>query len=206
MKVRTKICGITRVEDGVAAAEAGADAIGLVFYPPSPRAIDFQVAREVVHAVGPFVTTVALFVNPEPVLVRQVLDQVEPVLLQFHGDESDAFCQQFERPYLKAIRVREDTDIAAETALYPGAAGFIFDAWSKTLYGGTGKVFNWHKLESFGGAHSILAGGLTPDNVGDAIDVVQPYGVDVSGGVEKSPGIKDHNMVRQFVEVVTSKR
>jgi phosphoribosylanthranilate isomerase len=164
-KIRTKICGITNTDDALAAQDAGADAIGMVFYDPSPRVVSVAAAAEIVDAIGPFVTSVALLVNPAPDFVEEVLARVKPHLLQFHGDESAEFCERFGRPYLKAIRVREDTDIAAETAAFAGASGFIFDAWSDTLYGGTGKTFNWHKLAAHSGAPSILAGGLTPENV-----------------------------------------
>ena len=196
--IRTKICGITRIEDAVAAAEAGADAIGLVFYPPSPRFVESDVARKIVRAVGPFVTPVALFVNPQKSLVDSVLATVAPHVLQFHGDEPAAFCEQFHRPYLKAVRVRAETDIAAVVAEFPGASGFIFDAWSDDLYGGTGKTFNWNKLSGFGGAPAILAGGLNPGNVAKAIGITRPYGVDVSGGVESAPGIKDREKIFAF--------
>lgn len=202
IKVRTKICGITKVVDAVAAAEAGADAVGMVFYDPSPRAVGLATARDIAAAVGPFVSTVALFVNPERALVEQVLAEVKPSLLQFHGDEDAAFCEQFCRPYLKAIRVREDTDLAGETRDFGGAAGFIFDAWSESLYGGTGKTFNWQKLQGYKGLPLILAGGLTPANVAAAIAATKPYGVDVSGGVEASPGAKDSAKIREFIQAV----
>ncbi len=196
---RVKICGIRRLEDGIAVAQSGADALGLVFYPPSPRFVEAPVAAEIAAAVGPFITTVALFVNPEPNWVREVLTVVKPHLLQFHGDENAAFCEQFDHPYLKAIRVRETTDIEAETAPFASAAGFLFDAWHDKLYGGTGETFDWHRIRGFDRAPVILAGGLTPDNVASAIALTTPYGVDVSGGVESAPGIKDAELVARFV-------
>ena len=203
-KVRTKICGITNVADARLAAEAGADAIGMVFYDPSPRAVNIDTAKDIVAAVGPFVTAVALFVNPELALVEQVQAQVKPGLLQFHGDEDAAFCEQFGQPYLKAIRVREDTNLTEATGRFSSASGFIFDAWSKSLYGGTGKTFNWQKLQGYSGLPLILAGGLTPDNVSEAISATRPYGVDVSGGVEASPGCKDADKIRQFIRSVAA--
>lgn len=203
-KIRTKICGITNVLDAQAAAVAGADAVGMVFYAPSPRSVDIAIAKEIALAVGPFTTSVALFVNPEKQWVEQVLAEVRPQLLQFHGDEDAVFCEQFRRPYLKAIRVREATDLAAETAPFASASGFIFDAWSKNLYGGTGKTFNWQKLQGYRGLPLILAGGLNPDNVAAAIGATHPYGVDVSGGVEVSPGIKDSDKIREFIRAVAT--
>lgn len=196
---RVKICGIRRLEDGIAVAQAGADALGLVFYPPSPRFVELPVAAEIAVAVGPLITTVALFVNPEPAYVREVLATVNPHVLQFHGDETPAFCEQFHHPYLKAIRVRKDTDIDAATAPYGSAAAFLFDAWHDKLYGGTGETFDWHRIRGFDRAPVILAGGLTPENVAAAIALTTPYAVDVSGGVEFSPGVKDAELVRRFV-------
>lgn len=199
---RVKICGIASVEDGIAAADAGADAIGLVFYPPSPRDVDLATAAAIVRAVGPFVTTVALFVNPEPGLVRDVIETVRPALLQLHGDETNDFCVQFAHPFLKAIRVREQTDMAAVVAAFPDASGLLFDAWNPKLYGGTGDTFEWTRLEGLTGFPLILAGGLTPDNVEDAVLTVSPYGVDVSGGVEAAKGVKDADRIRHFIAAV----
>lgn len=199
---RIKICGITSVEDGLAVAGAGADAVGLVFYPPSPRAVDIVTAAAIARAVGPFVTTVALFVNPEPELVQEVIDKVRPSLLQFHGDEDNSFCARFGHPFLKAIRVGPATDVAATADAFPAAAGLLFDAWNPKLYGGTGSTFEWQRLEGIGGFPLILAGGLTPANVEAAVQSVVPYGVDVSGGVESAKGIKDHTLVTQFIAAV----
>ncbi|MFA5493851.1 MAG: phosphoribosylanthranilate isomerase [Porticoccaceae bacterium] len=196
---RVKICGITRAVDARAAADAGADAIGMVFYAGSARCVAVDDAVAIAAAVGPFVTTVALFVNPDPGLVAEVVAAVRPRLLQFHGDEDSAFCERFGQPYIKAIRVAPDTDIAAAVAAHPAAGGFLFDAWSADAYGGTGKTFDWKRLAALRGFPLILAGGLNPDNVGAAVRLLSPYGVDVSGGVESAPGIKDAAMIARFV-------
>lgn len=197
--VRIKVCGITRAKDARSAAEAGVDAIGMVFYPPSPRFLRVEDAPAIVRAAGPFVTSVALFVNPAPDLVSRVMAVVQPHLLQFHGDEDGAFCASFGHPYLKAIRIKPDTDIGAAMAGYPDASGFLFDTWSPDAYGGTGKTFDWGQLQGISGFPLILAGGLNPDNVAQAVERLSPYGVDVSGGVESAPGIKDPASIARFV-------
>jgi len=199
---RIKICGITSVADALAVERAGADALGLVFYPPSPRYVELDAAAAIARAVGPFITTVALFVNPDPALVRDVLVRVQPHLLQFHGDETPAFCAQFGHPYIRAVRVRTRADIEAGTRDFASAQGFIFDAWDDTLYGGTGRTFNWELIRDFAGPPVILAGGLRADNLGPALAATRPYGVDVSGGVESAPGVKDHGKIRDFVAAV----
>ena len=196
---RVKICGITRPEDARAAADAGADAIGLVFYQGSARCVSVASAVPIAAAVGPLVTTVAMFVNPQAELVRDVLARVRPGLLQFHGDEDNTFCASFGHPFIKAIRVRPDTDLPRVLAAFDAASGFLFDAWSPDAYGGTGKTFDWDQLGGLGGFPLILAGGLNPDNVGEAVRRVRPYGVDVSGGVERAPGIKDPAKIARFV-------
>ncbi len=198
-RVKVKICGIARAEDGLLASRAGADAIGMVFYGPSPRCVDIPGAREIARAVGPFVTTVALFVNPDRSQVERVIEEVRPRLLQFHGDEPREFCASFGEPYIKAVRVREDTDIPAAVAAHPGAAGFLFDSWSADRYGGTGKAFDWQQVEGRHGFPLILAGGLDADNVADAVARLAPYAVDVSSGVELRPGVKDGDKVRRFI-------
>jgi len=199
---RIKICGITRVEDAEVAAEAGADAIGLVFYPPSPRCVDFPVASTIASAVGPFVTKVALMVNPLPSAVEQIISQIRPDLLQFHGDETAEFCDSFSRPWIKAIRMRTDTDPIRAMAAFPGACGFLFDTWHAEKYGGTGVSFDWDRLPADMPKPVILAGGLTPDTVAEAVRRVRPYAVDVSGGVERQPGIKDPELIRSFIHAV----
>jgi phosphoribosylanthranilate isomerase len=203
---RVKICGITRVDDARHAAAAGADALGLIFYPPSPRSLhDLQLAKDIAVAVGPFVTVTALFVNPEPRWVDQVLTQVPVGLLQFHGDESPAFCESFARPYMKALRMKPGLDVKASVEAYPNATAVLLDAYSPGCAGGTGETFDWDRVPAGAATPIVLAGGLTPDNVADAVARVKPYGVDVSGGVEASSGgqpaygIKDSEKVAAFV-------
>lgn len=202
-RVRVKICGITRVEDAQAAVAAGADALGFVFYPPSPRHVTVAQAAELVRAVSPFVTTVGLFVDPTPEDVRTVLAQVPLDLLQFHGDEPEAFCVQFGRPWIKALRMRPELDVIAAMAAWPQAQGFLLDAWHPQLAGGTGETFAWDRFPRQSAKPLILAGGLTPDNVAEAVRCCQPYAVDVSGGVEQSKGIKNASLIRAFIEGVS---
>ncbi len=197
--VRSKICGITRVEDALAAAAAGADAIGLVFYAKSPRAVSVEQAQQIIAALPPFVTTVGLFVDmPRPEL-QQILAQVPLDLLQFHGDESVGQCEGYGRPYIKALRVKAGDDIAAQMAQYPSASGVLLDTFVEGVPGGTGLAFDWSLVPAELPKPVILAGGLTPDNVAAAIDRVRPYAVDISGGVESAKGIKDADKVRAFI-------
>lgn len=200
--VRSKICGITRVEDALAAVAAGADAIGLVFYAKSPRAVTVEQARQIVAALPPFVTSVGLFVDIERAELQQILAAVPLDLLQFHGDESLAQCEGYSRPYIKALRVKPGDDIAALMARYSSAAGILLDTYVEDVPGGTGLAFDWSLVPAQLPKPVILAGGLTPDNVAAAIARVQPYAVDVSGGVEASKGIKDANKVRAFIREV----
>lgn len=198
-RVRVKICGITQSEDATQAVTAGADALGLVFYQRSPRAIDIETARAISAVAGPFVTLVGLFVDAEPERVASVLAEVPLQLLQFHGDESPAYCEAFERPYIKAIRMRPDVDLEALMAAHPKAQGFLLDAYRPGVPGGTGETFDWQRVPRDSKRPIVLAGGLTPDNVAEAVAQTQPYAVDVSGGVEASAGRKDTYKVRQFV-------
>lgn len=202
--VRSKICGITRVDDALVAARAGADAIGLVFYKPSPRAVDIQQARQIVAALPPFITVVGLFVNASRCEVNETLDAVRLDVLQFHGDETPEQCEGYNRPYLKALRVRPDDDIAALCEQYVGATALLLDAYVEGVPGGTGVAFDWSLIPSQLTKPIILAGGLTPENVSEAIEQVRPYGVDVSGGVELSKGVKDARRVERFVKAVRS--
>lgn len=199
---RIKICGITRVEDALAAAEAGADAIGLVFYAPSPRAVDARQAAHIVAALPPFVTTVGLFVDAEPDAVREVLSHVPLDLLQFHGDETDEYCRQFGRPFLKAVRVQNAEQLTDVAARWPGASGILLDSYKPGVPGGTGKVFDWRLVPVKRDWNLVLAGGLTADNVHQAIREMRPWAVDVSGGVEASKGIKDVAKINAFVQEV----
>ncbi|HCB42738.1 N-(5'-phosphoribosyl)anthranilate isomerase [Halopseudomonas pachastrellae] len=199
---RIKICGITREQDALAAAAAGADAIGLVFYAPSPRAVDAAQAARIVAALPPFVTTVGLFVDAEPAAVRAVLAEVPLDLLQFHGEESDDYCRQFGRPYLKAVRVRSADQLQDVAAQWPGAAGILLDSYKPGVPGGTGEVFDWRLVPRERDWNLVLAGGLAAGNVRQAIDEMQPWAVDVSGGVEAAKGIKDVAKINAFVQEV----
>jgi len=197
-----KICGITRVEDALAAAGAGADAIGLVFHAGSPRAVSIEQARAIVQALPPFVTTVGLFVDAAEETIRAVLDQVPLDLLQFHGDEPDTFCQRFARPYIKAVRVRPGDDLDALAANWPGASGILLDSYKPGVPGGTGETFDWSMIPAQRSWTLVLAGGLQSQNVRQAIDLTAPWAVDVSGGVEATKGIKDIDKINAFVHEV----
>lgn len=198
MRTRIKICGITRVPDAQVAARAGADAIGLVFYPPSPRFLALEQARALRRALPPFVSAVALFVNPSIEEVQRVLETVRPDALQFHGDESPEFCERFGVPYLKACRVRQGVDLLEYLRPYSGASGWLADAYVEA-YGGTGTSFDWSVVPQQRALPLVLSGGLTCDNVGDAIRIVRPWGVDVSSGVESAKGIKDAGKITAFI-------
>ncbi len=198
MRTRIKICGITRPEDGVEAARLGADAIGLVFYDKSPRAVTPSQAAEIVSALPAFVTTVGLFVDPDVASVDAVLAQVPLDLIQFHGNETPALCRRFGRPYLKAIRMREGVDLAAEQRRFCDARGLLLDTYQPGIPGGTGEAFEWGRVPDDLAASVVLAGGLDPDNIAAAIKQVKPYAVDVSGGVEASKGIKDAAKMAAF--------
>jgi phosphoribosylanthranilate isomerase len=202
MRTRVKICGLTRVEDGLAAARAGADAIGLVFEPKSPRAVDLERARAIARALPPFVSVVALFVDAEPARVREVLGALRPDLLQFHGSETPEYCRQFAHPYIKAIPMREGVDLHESGRAYGEAAGLLLDAYVAGTAGGTGRAFDWTRVPRDLGKPVILAGGLDPDNVGEALRLARPYAVDVSSGVEAAKGIKDANRMAAFIEAV----
>lgn len=202
MRTRVKICGITRSQDAVAAARAGADAIGLVFYPPSPRNIDIGQARQICDALPPFVSKVALFVNAEAELIREVCDAMPIDIIQFHGNECPDYCQQHGLPYIKAIRMREETDLHKEREHYAVASALLVDAYKAGVPGGTGESFDWSLIPDDLAGEIILAGGLTPDNVSDAITQVHPWAVDVSGGVEESPGVKSHKAIESFMQGV----
>lgn len=200
---RIKICGITRVQDAQVASAEGADAIGIVFYPPSPRFVaDLALARDIALAAGPLVTVVGLFVDPEPAELTAVMNAVPLHMLQFHGNESVGFCQQFARPYMKALRMKPGADISGQAATYDGTGGILLDAYRKGVPGGTGETFDWSGVPSDLAQPLVLAGGLTPENVSEAIRVAKPWAVDVSGGVEAAKGIKDAALVARFCQAV----
>ena len=201
-RTRVKICGITRVEDALAVVDNGADAIGLVFYERSPRALSPPQAQAIADALPPFVTLTGLFVNAGRDTVEQILDQVPLGLLQFHGDETPAQCEGFSLPYIKAIRMRPGIDLAQAAADYHSAAALLLDAYSPDAYGGTGERFAWERIPTDLPCPIVLAGGLDADNVGDAVRRVHPYAVDVSGGVEAAKGIKDADRIRAFTAAV----
>ncbi|MDH4564483.1 phosphoribosylanthranilate isomerase [Pseudomonas sp. BN411] len=198
--VRIKICGITRIEDALAAIAAGADAIGFVFYAKSPRAVTPAQARAIIAALPPFVTTVGLFVDMPRAELTQLLTDVPLDLLQFHGDEGPEDCAGYGRPYIKALRVKPGDDVAAAISRYPAASGILLDTYVPGTPGGTGEAFDWSLVPRDAAKPLILAGGLTPENVGDAVRQVRPYAVDVSGGVEASKGIKDAVKIQAFIQ------
>ena len=204
MRTRVKICGITRPEDAAKAAEVGVDAIGLVFYNQSPRAVDVDTARAVVEALPPFVTTVGLFVNPTPQEVATTLHRVPLDILQFHGNELPEECGIYKKPYIKAIRMHPGIDLVAEVKRYAGARGVLLDTYHPDMPGGTGEKFDWKLIPETIDKPMILAGGLTPDNVWQVISKVRPYAVDVSSGVEIEKGIKDAAKMAAFMRGVMS--
>lgn len=201
-RTRVKICGITRVEDGGAACAAGADAIGLVFYPPSPRAVDIEQAVAIRRALPPFVTVVGLFVNATEETVVETTQRVHLDLLQFHGEETPPQCEGPGLPYMKAIHVDDDADLREASRRYASAKALVLDTHDDKLWGGSGRSFDWDLVPADIELPVVLAGGLTPANVADAIVRMHPYGVDVSGGVERSPGIKDAARIAKFIEEV----
>jgi phosphoribosylanthranilate isomerase len=201
VRTRIKICGITRTGDARAAAAAGADAIGLVFYPPSPRYLSVERAVEIRDALPPFVQTVALFVNADGAQIAQVIGRVHPAMLQFHGDETPQFCGQFGLPYVKACRVRPGVDVLGYLQPFSSAAAWLVDSFVPE-YGGIGESFDWSLIPAARQRPLIVSGGLEPGNVGRAIRVVRPWGVDVSSGVESAKGIKDAAKMTAFVSEV----
>lgn len=198
---RIKICGLTRIGDVLTAVDAGADAIGFVFYPPSPRFVDGEKAAGLARLLPPFVTAVGLFVNAEPWTVRETLAAVPLHLLQFHGDEDEAYCRQFDRPYVKAARMRPGFDLLQYAAAFPSAQAILVDAFVEG-YGGGGKAFDWNLIPSALPKPIILSGGLDAGNVGEAVRRVRLAAVDVSSGVEAARGIKDAEKIRAFVSAV----
>jgi len=204
IKTRIKICGITRAEDGVSAAELGADAIGLVFYPKSPRYVSIERAINIISSLPSFICRVGLFVNHDEEAILSILRKVSLDVLQFHGDESAEECRQFSKPYIKAIRMCDDIDLISHARNYVDAAALLLDTHVDGMVGGTGKVFDWDRIPKSLPQPVTLAGGLNSNNVSEAIYQVKPYAVDVSGGVESSKGIKDSNKMKEFVMAVQS--
>jgi phosphoribosylanthranilate isomerase len=199
MAVRVKICGITRLQDLHAACDAGADALGFVFYEKSPRHVTIATAAALMRELPPFVQSVGLFVNADPAFIEAVLDAVPLDLLQFHGDETPADCARFGRPWIKAVRVNQDTDLLKCAADFDAARGLLLDAWVPGVPGGTGERFDWSLIPPDLPKPVILSGGLTPDNVAEAVGRVRPWAVDVSSGVEVAKGIKDAHKIAQFI-------
>jgi phosphoribosylanthranilate isomerase len=198
--VKIKICGFTQAQNARDASLLGIDAIGLVFYDKSPRYVEIQRALEIVQALPPFINRVGLFVNADSYFIDEVLCEVPLDTLQFHGDETPQECQQYGLPFMKALRVNEQTDIPKLAQDYHQANGLLLDAYNSTTYGGTGESFDWSLAKVELDLPIILAGGLNPETVGKAIQQVSPYAVDVSSGVESSKGIKDIQKIQQFIQ------
>ena len=188
----------------MAAARLGADAIGLVFYPPSPRYVEVEEAAEIAAALPPFVTTVGLFVNADEQTIADVISRVRIDLIQFHGNECKDYCGLHQRPYIKAVRMSDDVDLDKQLNDFSQARGLLLDTFKAGVPGGTGEQFNWDRVPAHLADKIILAGGLTPENVKDAVAQVHPYAVDVSGGVESAPGKKDTEKMARFIEAVRS--
>jgi phosphoribosylanthranilate isomerase len=206
LRVRVKICGITNVADALDAVRCGADAIGLVFYEPSPRAVSIVQAVEIVKQMPAFVTIVGLFVNADKSDVQAVLSSVRLDLLQFHGDESVEYCESFNRSFIKAIRVKPETNLLQYADVFSSSQGLLLDAFTEGVPGGTGHVFDWSLIPTHLSLPIILAGGLNADNVSEAISKVNPYAVDVSGGVERNKGLKDSAKMESFMQAVLLSR
>jgi phosphoribosylanthranilate isomerase len=202
MRTRVKICGITRAEDARSAVEYGADAIGLVFFDDSPRHVTLEQAGRITAAVAPFVTVVGLFVNASPSAILRVLENIPLGLLQFHGHELNDDCNSYGLRFIKSLAMKPETDLRAQVEAYPDASGILLDAWQPQTHGGGGEAFDWAQVPKDLPLLLILAGGLTPANVGAAIRQVRPYAVDVSSGVESSKGIKSADKISAFMEGV----
>jgi phosphoribosylanthranilate isomerase len=202
LRTRVKICGITRAQDATALVQSGADALGLVFFPKSPRHVTLQQARKITTGIAPFVTVTGLFVNASADSIKEVLASVPLGLLQFHGEETNDQCNCFGLPFIKSIPMKSGTDLLSLMSAYPDAAGFLLDAWQPETRGGGGIVFDWEQIPE--GIHTpiVLAGGLTPANVATAIRTVKPYAVDVSTGVERDKGIKSREKIEAFMREV----
>lgn len=202
MRTRVKICGFTRVEDAVCAAHLGVDAIGLVFYPPSPRHVSIEQAQRIVAALPAFTSVVALFVDERESRIREVLEQVSIDYIQFHGDEPAEACRIYGKPYMKAVRMQAGVDIEGVAARYADAAGLLLDAYHPGAKGGTGSRFDWQLIPRQCSLPIVLAGGLEPGNARQAVQSVHPYALDVSSGVEAEKGIKDAAKMAAFLKEV----
>lgn len=202
MRTRIKFCGMTNVEDAIFAAELGVDAIGLIFVPDSSRLVTVSKARIIIQALPAWVSTVVVVANQSAEEIKNLITALPFDMLQFHGDESPEFCQQFNKPYIKAIRMHEDINALSLIEQYHTANGFLLDNYSADTLGGTGKTFDWKKVPAIVSQPIILAGGLTPVNVTQAIKQVHPYGVDVVSGIESRPDCKDHTKMRHFITEV----
>ncbi len=202
MRTRVKICGITRRRDALDAVRLGADAIGLVFYPASPRYVSPARAAEIPRQLPPFVGVVGLFVDAEPEAIAEAVAAARLTLIQFHGGESDAYCAAHGLPWIKAVRMKADVDLREQAASHAGASALLLDAYREGVPGGTGDTFDWDRVPVDMADRIILAGGLTPANVAEAIRRVRPYAVDVSGGVEVEPGLKDADKITAFMRGV----
>ena len=198
-RTRVKICGITSIEDANAAAVAGADAIGLVFYEASPRYVSINLAKQITDNISPLINCVGLFVDADDAYINKVIKEVAIDTLQFHGQETEQACALFNRPYIKALRMNDSVSLFDEVEKYPSAKGLLLDAYVKGIPGGTGKAFDWSIIPNNLTKPIILAGGLDENNVKKAISQVHPYAVDVSGGVEKEKGIKDPVKIKKFI-------
>jgi phosphoribosylanthranilate isomerase len=202
MRTRVKICGITRIEDAMAAAQAGADAIGFVFDPKSPRHVHPDQALKIARSLPPYVTIVGLFVNAAPDTIEGVLSHVPLDLIQFHGNEKPEQCRRYHRSYIKAIHMKPDVDLREMARLYGDATGLLLDTYVADVAGGSGQAFDWNRIPRDLGKPVVLAGGLTPENVAAAVRKVRPFAVDVSSGVEQSKGIKDAKKISDFIDAV----
>ncbi|MBD5771911.1 phosphoribosylanthranilate isomerase [Marinomonas colpomeniae] len=199
MNCRVKICGITNIEDALMACRHGADALGFVFYEKSPRYVTPEMANSILAQLPPFVTPVALFVDADEASIRTVINGSPRWIIQFHGAEIEAECLSYQRPYMKALRIKEGDNVAALVDQYPTASAMLLDAYKAGVPGGTGEVFDWSLIPKKLTKPIVLAGGLTPNNIKDAIKQVAPYAVDVSGGVELSKGVKSELKVQEFI-------
>ncbi len=202
MNTRVKVCGITRLEDGLAAAKLGVNAIGFVFYPSSPRYVNAESASRIAASIPPFVSSVGLFVDADAADVLKTLHSVRLDYLQFHGDESPEYCAQFSVPFLKAVRVKPGVDLLQYATSFRAAKALLLDAYVEGTHGGTGQEFDWRLIPANLPLPVILSGGLGPANVASAVELVRPWAVDVSSGVEAAKGIKDAYKIEQFMRGV----